>query len=918
MLTAAADGLSSGTQDLRVTLFPAEVQTFYLPLPANQLLNALQAISGNTTPAYPIQIRAVITTSSDATIIYYDQMENGFEAVINVPTSIYNPIGNPSGTQIWGDGDPSNGFPPGFPDDLIPAGSAITLANPILNGQPTVNAPLFNAGDKIAATKGIAVTWAGWSTGPNTLLAGANEVYDTLNWGTEFRVPVGVNIPDGTDFQMFEYTGAAIMAGRGGATVFRNNVQIAVLTEGQSHLINNGLNVNDVITSNNPVQVDLLTGDIGSNYESRFFRLLPTDLWANSYYTPVSTRAADATTAWLYNPGASPINVTYRRRVSGNLSTSIISVPANSYAKVVLPDATGAQFFTAGGQEFYALSTTDSNDGIASENQAWDWGFTLVPETSLTPQLLVGLGFGRDPTSGVNPNENGNPVWVTTVGNGDTAVTVYVDYQNGTAALTDPNGFLYNVSYSLRELDQQKIYNPSGNQTGMLIYTIAPGVKLVGAWGQDPVTASAGEPGIDMGTGIPPLPRFSAVKRSLLIADNDGDGFISPGDDIEYEIRITNISRVPVSDMTLQDTLPDAVVYLANTTRFENELGIVSPIVDNPAAPVFPLTPPVLPLTPTVLNGGASLLPGATWKITYDVRLKAFEDLPENQADTFINAAIVNSKFVNDPIFLKDAEPIYGRIGNFVWFDVNQDGIQNPGEAGIAGVTVRLYDDSGTLLATRVTDPTGFYQFTGLLSGNYRVEFERPSGYVFSTFNADNNGLRGPMNSDVADPATGSTGVFALLVGEPLMQVDAGLYDNPTSVSIQEFAVDSVSLSALQDELELDAASALSLLSQFDAASANALAGASLEDILAALRQAMDADGDGTVAVVHWLTREERGTMGFYVERSNSGNGGWQRLNSEQMLLAFVTAPLGGEYLLLDVSAKPGQTYSYRLIEEEI
>jgi len=36
-------------------------------------------------------------------------------------------------------------------------------------------------------------------------------------------------------------------------------------------------------------------------------------------------------------------------------------------------------------------------------NQAWDWGFSLVPESSLTPQVLIGLGIGRDPTSGTNP-----------------------------------------------------------------------------------------------------------------------------------------------------------------------------------------------------------------------------------------------------------------------------------------------------------------------------------------------------------------------------------------------------------------------------------------------------------------------------------------------------------------------------------
>jgi hypothetical protein len=100
-----------------------------------------------------------------------------------------------------------------------------------------------------AASKAIAVTWAGWASQSATLLSGANEVYDTSSWGTNYRVPVGENIPDSTDHQMFEYTGATIMAGRGGAEVQidSNNDgtfnQLVILEEGESHLINGGLSV---------------------------------------------------------------------------------------------------------------------------------------------------------------------------------------------------------------------------------------------------------------------------------------------------------------------------------------------------------------------------------------------------------------------------------------------------------------------------------------------------------------------------------------------------------------------------------------------------------------------------------------------------------------------------------------------------
>ena len=77
-------------------------------------------------------------------------------------------------------------------------------------------------------------------------------------------------------------------------------------------------------------------------------------------------------------------------------------------------------------------------------------------------------------------------------------------------------------------------------------------------------------------------------------------------------------------------------------------------------------------------------------------------------------------------------------IGNYVWFDeatavVNDDGdivsgpnnnLQDVGEPGIAGVTVRLFDDSNVLVGETVTDEDGFYLFLDLEPGDYWLEFE--------------------------------------------------------------------------------------------------------------------------------------------------------------------------------------------------
>ena len=50
-------------------------------------------------------------------------------------------------------------------------------------------------------------------------------------------------------------------------------------------------------------------------------------------------------------------------------------------------------------------------------------------------------------------------------------------------------------------------------------------------------------------------------------------------------------------------------------------------------------------------------------------------------------------------------------IGNRVWSDTNGNGIQDPGEAGIAGVTVRLLSGT-TVIASALTDGNGEYYFS--------------------------------------------------------------------------------------------------------------------------------------------------------------------------------------------------------------
>jgi hypothetical protein len=87
-------------------------------------------------------------------------------------------------------------------------------------------------------------------------------------------------------------------------------------------------------------------------------------------------------------------------------------------------------------------------------------------------------------------------------------------------------------------------------------------------------------------------------------------------------------------------------------------------------------------------------------------------------------------------------------IGNRVWRDGNNNGVQDPGENGIAGVTVHLYSGSSAI-GNAVTDANGEYYFTsssvadpntsdniGQVNGgisyttNYQIRFDNPANYT--------------------------------------------------------------------------------------------------------------------------------------------------------------------------------------------
>lgn len=531
--------------------------TYYIPLPEQELRSTLKVFTDVQRRGISSSMRTVISIvpNADNAVIYYDHWEDGYELDIKNPTQ--------STTQIWGDGNNSNGKPPGFANDIVNSGNAINLDNTVpLPRNP--NSIKYDARDKVVSTKFFALSRYGYAANPGPVLAGAVEVLDVSVHNLCYEIPIGEDLYAD---DIFEHVALFVMASENGTKVQLDkdgNGSIDVTTyldEGQNYHLNGGIDVGAMITTNKPVQAHIITGDKGGSYEARFYTMYSKELWDNSYFSPVGTTVSnDPVDVFIYNPQNSSITVNYMTLAGGGN----FSVPAKSNHRFRMPTKSGAHFYTNNeNQKIFALAAIDAD---AYDNDAHDWGFSLLPESFLTNSAVVGWGPGVGDLSA-----NGSPLWVTAIQN----TTVYVDFDNNssTGNYTDPLGNKYDKTVSVAAYESKVIYddvNNDNDQTGTHVYTL-DGAKLSVVWGQDPATADPGNPFLDLGTTIPPSRKAEITKLANISTDNDSDGLVDPSDQITYTIIFKNLTVYNIYNLTLTDILPPGVTYVPSTTTHNGD-----------------------------------------------------------------------------------------------------------------------------------------------------------------------------------------------------------------------------------------------------------------------------------------------------------------------------------------------------------
>ncbi len=200
-----------------------------------------------------------------------------------------------------------------------------------------------------------------------------------------------------------------------------------------------------------------------------------------------------------------------------------------------------------------------------------------------------------------------------------------------------------------------------------------------------------------------------------------GPTTVTPGGSLTYTITVDNIGSGPTGNpVQITEYLPSGFTYVSKQLVTINGADVTAATAvnaTNPNQPIFTV--------PAALNAGQSLV----LRFTAQVSATATGGVHCNTFTTVQNGVPLTS---GSEACVTVAS---GTIGDLIFRDWDGDGVRDPEDEGMAGVTVNLYagacPPSGSPIATTTTDAAGAYLFTGLNTpAAYCVDPVEPSGYT--------------------------------------------------------------------------------------------------------------------------------------------------------------------------------------------
>lgn len=315
-------------------------------------------------------------------------------------------------------------------------------------------------------------------------------------------------------------------------------------------------------------------------------------------------------------------------------------------------------------------------------------------------------------------------------------------------------------------------------------------------------------------------------------------------------------------------------------------------------------------------------------------------------------------------------------IGSTVFSDIDGDGILDPGEPGISGVTVKLYNDANgngqinlpadAVIATLTTDANGIYLFTGLSDGNYIVSIETPpADYNYTGADSDSGTTGHQQAANITGGSSVLTKNFGYIAPVPRSVSGSSIWqdtDGDGTIDASETGLGSVTIDLMQGAVVISSTTSASdgtysfnnlvsgtyivkitdtngvlsgltttyektegTTSPFNSQETVNLTSGNQTGINFGYKQptptlvtlsSFRAYEDNGKLLVEWKTSSELNTAGFYLFRLDESTGDYIRIN-KRLLPSLLTSTIGGTYSLIDKWASHKGRLTYILVEIE-
>ncbi len=575
--------------DKTVQAQPTGYQEYYVLGYEEHVWRAFRAIKDNHEVDGKICSTVSLVATADYQVVYYDHWEDGYEADLVHPVQ--------STTEIYGDGDPENG---GSGDDILYAGDDINLTSDQgLTGESDLTGYVpvdtgrdpaylrYDGGDHIFTSgSSVALSHAMWPFG-NSQIGGAWEVYSQQAYAGAYSydIPIGEDLyhfggGDTGTYGDFRNVYLQLSAFEDNTTVSINNgVDVVNLTldRGQTYASMGyidsesadsiTINAGTTIHTSKPTQVGLMTGsDSSSGFQGRFIVVLPEQQWGADYVVPVpSGNPGDEAEIYLSNPNDFEITI----NAYDKFTQTTFAISPTTFISATIPYSKkrGGEFVGSGSAARFISPDGVFGVVVAADTSGtnYDWGFAGIPAKYLTADYYVPWAPGDANTP---PQNNGSPVWVTPLAD-DT--TFFVDYSPLDGDIDD--------TFTLDVLDQRRIFDPDNDNTGMHVWATG---NFAVVWGEDPGTAGASIPYLDLGLATPSLQE--RWLNPVFTLDKTAEPTILPpqGGTVTFTLEARSHSA-PLVDVSITDDLPQRWSYVPGSSRVtypDGSTGALEPTVD--------------------------------------------------------------------------------------------------------------------------------------------------------------------------------------------------------------------------------------------------------------------------------------------------------------------------------------------------